>query len=309
MPGATWQRKSGETHLAREGDLLKLTDPAVGTLVPVVIVSSPVSGMQFTVSGANCNLGAKTTPASFTLPFGVPCSFTVPAGQTVSPGVRASLRSWTAGQSQVNPLTILGGDVDLLPMNVSREFELTTTVQPPGAGEVVRTGTSQPAAGWYPEPPGTVAVSAAPNGCYVFDSWRGAATGSNASISVSLAGPLSLTAWFRLWENAGTRLSARLGAVRYDIRTSRYMQAVWITNNTSSALIAGIAADNLPAGIQMVNATATTSCTPPAAAPFRLTGTVPAGATYPFTIEFTKPAGVPLSFSPRTITLGPAQLP
>lgn len=300
---------SGETYLVREGDLSKLTDPAVGTPVPIVIGSSPVAGMQFTVSGANCNLGGKTTPASFTLPFGVPCSFTVPAGQMISPGIRASLRSWSVGLSQLNPLTIQGGDVDLLGMNTSREFELTATVQPPGAGQVVKTGTSQAAAGWYPETTGTVAVSAAPNLCYVFDSWRGAATGSNASINLSLNGPLSLTAWFRLWENAGARLSARLGAVRYDIRTGRYMQAVWITNNTSSALIAGIAADNLPAGIQMVNATATTSCTPPAGAPFRLVGTVPAGATYPFTIEFTKPAGVPLSFSARTITLGPAQLP
>ena len=109
-----------------------------------------------------------------------------------SGGIRYAFANWSDGGAASHSITISqGGNYTA---NLTTQYLLTANASPSAGGSVAATPKSTD--GYY-NSGAAVQLSATANSNYVFDSWRGGATGTANPASVTLSQPLTVTANFR----------------------------------------------------------------------------------------------------------------
>jgi uncharacterized repeat protein (TIGR02543 family) len=158
----------------------------VSATTPTFKVTTNPSGLQVTVDGSTY-----IAPQSFSWVPGSSHTLSVSSPQTQSgvSGVRHVYASWNDGRGQSHTITTPSSS-GIYTANLTTQYSLTTSVNPPGAGTVNPSGTY-----WYYSGE-IVSVSATPNSGYTFNGWVGDLSGSTNSSSVVMNGPKNITANF-----------------------------------------------------------------------------------------------------------------
>lgn len=180
--------------------------------------------------------------------------------------------------------------------------QLTIQVSPPGSG------TTTPAPGEYNEPQGTiVSLTATPALGYAFASWSGnVGNQQGASTPIVMLEPQTVTANFGLCNcviDVSSSVTVTLGPLVLNPVTRRYAQTVMVTNNSPAAIGPAISLvlDNL-ANATLVNATGTTTFGSPSVSPYvTMNGSLAAGQTVSFGLQFSDPTNAAISYTTRVL--------
>lgn len=150
-----------------------------------VSIDSNVSSLQFTTSGAGCNPGTYTAPASFTWAEGTACSIGTPATQ--GGDVRWLFEGWADGATS-NPRTVTATWPSVShAMRFGTQYRLTRSV----AGQ----GSVNGADGFYAAG-ASMQLTATPSPGYQFTGWSGNFVSTANPISFTLNSPSTITANF-----------------------------------------------------------------------------------------------------------------
>jgi hypothetical protein len=155
--------------------------------VKITITSNPTGSGYVTVDGA-----AVTAPHTYVWVIGD--THTIAASSSVSCGTGCQyvFAAWSDGGAQSDTITVPSSPTTYT-ATFQRQYLLTTTVNPSGAGSVT------PASGWY-NAGQKIALTATPNAGYTFKSWKGTGsgsyTGTNASPTITMNSQITETANF-----------------------------------------------------------------------------------------------------------------
>jgi hypothetical protein len=173
---------------------------ALPPLPPVTMtINSAPSGLTFTVTGSGCATGSYSTPATLNWPPTGLCNvqFSTPQPEVKDPlappvPTRYVFTGWSDGAplgSSRNFATPFANTS--ITANFKTQYLLSTSVSPSATGSVLGSG--------YYDAGSTASILATSNAGYQFGSWTGpAASASNASTTVSMNTPQSVTANFLL---------------------------------------------------------------------------------------------------------------
>jgi len=157
----------------------------------LVTVGTSASGLSFSIDGASYS-------ASTTLPLVIASNHTL---ATTSPqpggtGTEYAFSQWSDNTTSTTDNITVSSAVTTYTAQFNTEYLLTTAASPPADGSVVVNTTSPTSDGYYT--PGTpVSITANPNTGYKFSSWTGnVANANNASTTVTMSGPETVTANF-----------------------------------------------------------------------------------------------------------------
>ena len=207
--------------------------PASGSFynagTPVVVTASPASGYVFanwsgsvaSASSASTSVtlsAAQTVTANFaslsgitfqsnppglpitvdgntqTAPFSVqlaPGTHTIAASTIASGATRNVFASWSDGGGAAHSITVSSGQPATFTANYTTQYQLTVSASPAQGGSINPSGSSFYNAG------AVVGLSAGAASGYVFSGWSGGvASGSNPGTTVTMTGPLAVTANF-----------------------------------------------------------------------------------------------------------------
>jgi hypothetical protein len=155
--------------------------------VAVTLVSNP-AGQSFSVSGSGCAPGTYTAPATPSWTPGSNCTVTFVSPAYPQVGTKYTFGAWRDGPTS-NPRTIAApAQATTYTADFTTQFFLTTAANPAGGGAVS-------GGGWY-DANSTATVTATPAGGYRFQSWSGAAGGSDKSATVTMSAAQTVTANF-----------------------------------------------------------------------------------------------------------------
>ena len=117
----------------------------------------------------------------------------VPSLQNETSTSRMVWKSWDDGGTQAHEI-IVTKTTPSYTATFGKQYKLLTHVLPAGAGSVQ----ADPEGPWY-DSGATVTLTAAPIGNYDFSEWAGDASGSNASVSITMDTNKDITANFKAW--------------------------------------------------------------------------------------------------------------
>ena len=197
LNGATIKDSSGDFALltlpvAPAGGALGVTKSiTISQTVPITI-NSTVSALSFTVTGTGCQPGSYSTPTTLNWATSASCTVQFSTPQSGGSGAQYVFTGWTDGGITANPRTITTPAASTTyTANITTQYQLTTAASPAGAG-------AASGAGYY-DSGSSAPIAATPNANYQFTNWTGpAASASSSSTTVTMSGPLSVTANFQL---------------------------------------------------------------------------------------------------------------
>jgi uncharacterized repeat protein (TIGR02543 family) len=155
------------------------------TAPTAVAIGANVAGAQFSISGSGCPAGTYTAPAQVTWTNGTACSVTATSPQG-GLDTRLVFTRWADG-SIANPRSITAQPGASASLVFTTEHKLTRTVS--GQGSV--SGTD----GFYAAG-SAVSLTATPVTGYQFAGWSGGASGTSNPVSLTMSGPMAVTATF-----------------------------------------------------------------------------------------------------------------
>ncbi len=150
--------------------------------VPVTVTSAPV-GLSLAVDGVGC-----TAPCVYQWTPGTSHTVAVTAATQSGSGAQYQFANWSDGGAQSHTVTVAGVSATYT-ASFSTQYYLTTAASPAGGGTVT------PASGWVSAGSG-VTVSAAAASGYYFAGFTGALSGTATPQSLTMTGPLTVTAQF-----------------------------------------------------------------------------------------------------------------
>jgi hypothetical protein len=150
-----------------------------------VTIQTVPAGQQFMVDmGA-----AQTAPQTLSLTAG-PHTITVAVTQAGGTGIQYVFSTWSDNGAASHTITV-GAAAATYTATFKTQYELTISASPAGSGTVT------PATGAFYDSGASVAISATPTGGSSFTNWSGpAANPTSASTTVTMSGPLTVTANF-----------------------------------------------------------------------------------------------------------------
>jgi hypothetical protein len=157
--------------------------------VNVTIASNP-TGLQIDVDGISY-----TTPKSFSWNETDNHQLNALSPQSGATGVRYSYNSWSDNGNQQHTIIVPAKDTTLI-ADYYTEYELTTSVNPPGAGTIQLS----PAGNWL-RADSLVTLQALPDTDYVFSTWSGDLSGSINPDTLIMDSPKDIIANFSLATN------------------------------------------------------------------------------------------------------------
>jgi len=181
------------------GDVTIYGDPAPDTLrgsmavVPktvMVTVASNPSGLQIDVDGISYS-----TPRSFSWDETDTHQLTALSPQSGGTGIRYSFNSWSDNGSQQHIIVVPAKDTTFT-ADYFTEYELTTSVIPPGAGTI----NVFPAQNWFMSDSSAI-LHASPDTNYIFSDWSGDLSGAINPDTLIMDSPKDVTANFTLATN------------------------------------------------------------------------------------------------------------
>jgi hypothetical protein len=192
----------------------------VAAQVPVTVQTS-VAGLSFTVDGTTYN-----SPQTFTWTIGSSHTIATTSPQAEAAGTRYAFSSWSDGGAMAHTVTVPAAPVTYT-ASFGTEYQLTTAVAPAGSGTV-----TPASGGWYAA--GTaVHINAAPDPGYAFTSWTGpVADSARASTTVTMTGPLAVTATMGLSPSLEAKIAGKLGPLSARVWTIK------VTNKGSGPALA-----------------------------------------------------------------------
>ena len=158
---------------------------------PITIDSSP-SGLSFTVSGSDCRgPGPYTSPQTLNWATGAPCTVNFVTPQSGGPHTQYAFTAWAGGDASNPRIITTPASATTYIANFKTRYELTAAVGSTGAGAV--SGAD------YYDAGSSALITATPSSNYRFANWTGpVASPSSASTTVTMTGPVSVTANFQL---------------------------------------------------------------------------------------------------------------
>jgi hypothetical protein len=154
----------------------------------IAIQTSP-TGLQFSVDGG----ALQTAPQALSLTVGTH-SIAVATTQAGGAGIQDIFTTWNDGGAATHEITVTSSPATYT-ASFNTRYQLTTAVSPTGSGSVT------PGGGFYDSGSG-VPINAVPNGGYAFSNWTGSvASPGSASTTVTMAGPMTVTANFTAVSN------------------------------------------------------------------------------------------------------------
>jgi uncharacterized repeat protein (TIGR02543 family) len=149
-----------------------------------VIQTNP-PGLQFSVDGGT----VQNAPQPLTLSPGMH-TVAVATSQAGAAGVQYAFANWSDGGAASHQITVGASDATYT-ANFATQYQLTISPSPADAGTVM------PVTGGFYNSGAVVPVAAAAKSGYTFDNWTGSVANlSNASTSVTMSGPQTVTANF-----------------------------------------------------------------------------------------------------------------
>ncbi len=158
------------------------TEPSSG-YVAATVDTNPI-GLDIVVDGATY-----TAPVTFAWPEGSSHSLLAPSPQKESPGSRHAFASWSDGGAEAHVIAASSSNRRYV-ADFNVQHRLTTGVNPAEGGAVNPSGTS-----WY-DASQVISLSAVANPEFVFTDWSGDISATGNPASVTLTGPMSVTANF-----------------------------------------------------------------------------------------------------------------
>ena len=104
--------------------------------------------------------------------------------------------------------------------------------------------------------------------------------------------------------NVTASVSVSSTVVTYNRVTLKYSSVVKLTNNGPALTSAAFVADGLPAGVSMTAPDGTTSAALPAGSPYKEFGPIGAGQSVSLTIQWSRTATQPISWTSRVLGAG-----
>ena len=186
LGGDTWTCPvvaNGKLYIRSHQGTLVCFDVGGGVPTVAITIATSPSGRAITVDTTSY-----TAPQTFNWTESSNHTLSVSSPQGSS-GTRHVYSSWSNGGNRTQTYTVPSSAATVT-ANFTTQYQLTTAVDPPGAGSV------SPASGsWYNS--GTsVSVQATKNSGYSFENWTGALSGAANPQNLTMSAPRSVTAHF-----------------------------------------------------------------------------------------------------------------
>lgn len=201
-PNGTWalyaMDNSGNGAASIAGGWCVNVTPSV-TTVPITITTTPANLLVSADGGP-----ATAAPLAENWAPGSSHTIATTSPQAGSPGVQYVWSNWSDSGAISHSITV-PSTATTYTASFSTQYLLTTAANPPAGGTVT------PASGTYYAASTVVPLTATPNANYTFSSWTGnVANASNASTTVTMTGPQSVTANF-----VGVQLTASPASLNF----------------------------------------------------------------------------------------------
>jgi trimeric autotransporter adhesin len=170
------------------GTVLGAQDVANVYSPAATVIQTNPEGLTLSLDGTSF-----TTPQTYYLPYG---EHTISASFILNgtPGTEYIFGGWNDGGAQTHTITV-GAAPQTLTASYAALYLLSLSVYPPSAGTITIGGA--PVSGTLTNSPGTtVTVTAAANSPYSFISWGGIPSGTGNPATITMNGPVNLTADF-----------------------------------------------------------------------------------------------------------------
>jgi hypothetical protein len=239
-------------------------------LTGITVQTSP-AGLSFTVDGTTY-----TSAQIFQWVPGSPHQISTSSPQAGGPGTQYAFNNWSDGGAISHSIASAPASATIYTATFDTQYQLTTSVAPPGSGTVT------PASGSFFSANVPVSLQAVANPGNAFVNWTGPVAAANsASTTVTLTAPTSVMANFQA---GGTSMAARISG-RVGPSNAR-LWTISLTNNgpgaANSAQIDGFGLT------QTSGAACTPVITSPAAFPLAVGSIAPSGTgSGTITIDFT----------------------
>ncbi len=124
-----------------------------------------------------------------------------------------------------------------------------------------------------------------------------------SGLRILMAGTHGRSAWeiALAASNVTSQFSVTEGAVLFNRSLGLYTQNVTITNNGSALSNVAYVLDNLSAGWTLTNGDGTTAATSPTGSPYKVVGSVGAGASATFQLQFSRTGSTALTYTARIL--------
>jgi trimeric autotransporter adhesin len=270
--------------------------------VNITINSSPAN-LLFSTVGDGCAPGTNlASPQTLIWTPGSNCQISFTTPQTTT-GTQRVFSQWEDGSTNAVRAITAPSSAATYTATFQTNHQLTVTSNPPG----ISTLTPVPSFFAANSVQRVTATRIPPlAGCHFFSSFTGAPVtnltnanaGANATVSadVTMSGPINLVANYTIATPIATVNRGPVLTVRGV--PGRYRQTLSVTNPLAVTANVSIAVRDLGTGVSLVNTPSgnTTTCFPPAAAPFFTIFNVPAGQAAAIALDFNAPSAQSLSY-------------
>lgn len=195
----------------------------------LVTVGTSPSGLSFSVDGS-----PYTTSQTFAWAIGSNHTLTTTTPQGAS-GTRYDFTGWSDGTNSTTDMFNVSTGTTTYTAQFSTSYLLTTAVSPSATDGSVTVNTPSPTSdGYYPS--GTqVSITANPNTGYNFSSWTGnVANANNASTTVTMSAPESVTANFSV-NNVNVTIGTSPSGLSFTVDSTTYSSSHMFTWQVGSS--------------------------------------------------------------------------